>query len=197
MKKLLCLLFLLLVSVAGAEEKAASWPPKGYAHVVGFCYAYGMDPRGHRIVFPDKTLHRGIIKATTVRFSKAQAERLVKILTTAPEEEQEELDCYDPHHGFVFYDQNWKVVGWFEVCFLCSGSIASSKAAPTPIDYPALEAFAREAGLPVFEDEKAYSELYQQENPPPVAGDKQAESPGKKKPDPEQDDPFAPTRRGA
>ena len=180
MKTLLWLLLLLLAPVAGAEEKAASWPPEGYAHVVGFCYDHRKDPRGNRIVFPDGTLHRGIIKATTVRFSKEQTERLVKILTTKPKEDQGMADCYLPHHGFVFYDNDWKVVGWFEVCFLCSGSYASSGTARPDVDYKVLEAFTRGAGLPVLlEDRAAYSKLYAQENPPPSDEGKKPPSPKK------------------
>jgi len=189
MKRLIFLL-LALISLAGAEENAAPWPPKGYAHVVAFCYDNGKDPRGHQIVFPDKTLHRGIIKAATVRLSKEQSERLVKILTT-PKGELEEEDCYDPHHGFVFYDRDWNVVGWFEVCFLCWGYVASSQAVPEMIDYEALEAFTRDAGVPVLKDGGAYGKLFQKENPPPTADGKKEEAPEKRAPAFKNEDPFA------
>jgi len=159
MKTLFCILSLSMAFPVIAEEKAAPWPPMGYSHVVGFCYDYGKDPRGDSLVFPDGILHRGIIKATTVRFSEEQAGRLVKVLTTGLKEEGGEEDCYEPHHGFVFYDGDWKVVGWFEVCFSCSGFVASSEKAPAAVDLEALEALARGAGLPVLEGDAAYSKL--------------------------------------
>ena len=155
------ILLLLLPLAHGAEPKA--WPNVPFKHVVAYCYDFSQDTRGSAITFPDGSLHKGVIRATTVRLSEPQVQQVVGLLTKVSEEEDGESDCYEPHHAFIFYDAEWKVVALIDVCFLCEDYIARPKGVSENIDLAALEKLCRGLGLPVLEKPEAYSALFKQE----------------------------------
>ena len=158
--KLYCLFFFLAVADC-AEPKA--WPNVPFKHVVAYCYDFSQDTRGSAITFPDGSLHKGVIRATTVRLTEPQVKEVIGFLNKVSEEEDGESDCYEPHHAFVFYDADWKVVASIDVCFLCEDYIARPKGVSENIDLGALEKFCRGLGLPVLEKPEAYSALFKQE----------------------------------
>ena len=65
------------------------------------------------------------------------------------------IGCFIPHHFFRYFDANGRSIGEIEVCFCCSGVLATG-AANIPIgknqrlsaDYDKLEAFVRSLGEP-------------------------------------------------
>ncbi len=172
-----------------AKEPAESWPGVEFAHVAAYCYDYTRDERGSPIVFKDRTLHKGIIQATTVRLSPPQIETLRTLVATESDEDGE-VECYDPHHAFVFYDRDWKPVAWIDICFFCDDwSAVPKEGSAEIIDLQKLERFCREIGLPVFEDENEYGRLFLQERPAEEAGKAPVKLRGH--PDaPETSDPF-------
>jgi hypothetical protein len=190
MKTLIAFLF---IAIAQANEPSKQWPPALFEHCVAYCYDFSQDARGSAITFPDGSLHKGVIKATTVRLSEVQVTKLRALLSTDSKTEHGDVDCYDPHHAFVFYDADWKVTASIDVCFLCDDYVARPKGASSLVDIQALEAFCREVGLPMLKDSSNYTALYQQEQSTGIP-----QSPPKGK-DPEppvsgelKDDPFAP-----
>ena len=157
------LIAIMLITIARAEDTPNQWPSGPFQHVVAYCYDFSQDPRGSSITFPDGSLHKGVIRATTIRLNEAQTAKLRKLLTSDSESEHGDVDCYDPHHAFVFYDQDWKVVASIDICFLCDDYVARPKGVSNLIDLAALEALCREFGLPVLEDSSNYTVLYRQE----------------------------------
>lgn len=110
----------------------------------------------------------------------------------------ESEDCYYPHHAFVFYDTNWKPIGWFAVCWECGTYAASSKKFPEFIDLKPVRKLTKELGLTVLFEQEAYTELFLREQSPDVRkqilkelADEEAARIKKQKEDAE-DDPFAP-----
>ncbi len=180
------LLATLAIATAQAKEPARQWPPVEAKHVVGYCYDYTKDPRGSSISFPDGSLHQGVIRATTVRLTGDQTKILMEMLNKDVEQVRREVDCYDPHHAFVFYDGDWKVLASIDICFMCSDYAARPVGASERINLRALSAFCRDLGLPLLKTSEAYSQLYQQEQPRP--------SPGKKPQTAHDFDPFAPVK---
>lgn len=160
MKTLIVLLTLTISSALAAPKK---WPDVPYTHVVGYCYDFSQDARGASISFPDGSLHKGVIKATTVRLSDAQTKSLLEILNDDVEHERGEVACYDPHHAFVFYDSNWRIVASIDICFLCEDHAARPKGVHELFDLQAMEAFCRQIGLPWHEESKEYTKLFRQE----------------------------------
>ena len=169
--KSILLLFFIWSSVAFADEsQLTQWPPEGAVFSVAYCYDYIQDERGAFPVFPDGSLHKGVIKSGTTRLTEKQHERLLSIVTTEGNfEEEEESDCYYPHHAFVFYDKSRKPVGWLGLCLSCGTYAFSSKEAPKYITFRNLTELCRELKLPTFDDPdgqgRAYTELYRTEQP--------------------------------
>lgn len=182
MKKFL-LLFCVAITFVTADEPTL-WPPKPFVHVVAYCYDFSADTRGSSIVFPDGSLHRGIIRATTVRLVPTQVVSLQTLLSTDSNEGLGEVECYDPHHGFVFYDADWKVVASIDVCFMCENYVARPEGVTENMGLRALWKFCREVGLPTFKESSDYCELYAQEQPTA----KEPEKPVKQESD--SSDPF-------
>jgi len=181
------LIALFFLAIAHAAEPAKPWPPVAFKYAVAYCYDFSQDPRGYSITFPDGSLHKGVIRATTVRLTEAQVTKLRTLLSTDSKMEHGDVDCYDPHHAFVFYDADWKVTASIDVCFLCDDYAARPKGTSDLIDLAALEAFCREIGLPLLKDSPDYTALYRREQP--------SAAPAKPKAEPspsEQDDPFGP-----
>ncbi|MFC7339073.1 hypothetical protein ACFQY0_17905 [Haloferula chungangensis] len=178
MKTLLFLLFTL--TVLHAEDH---WPAKPYAHVVAYCYDFTKDPRGTSIIFKDGTHHAGIIAPFTLLLDAKQRSKLDTLLNTPFKGVPGDVDCYDPHHAFVFYDAKWKPIAWIDICFLCDNFSAVPNLPNAPIDLPRLERFVRELSLPFFESEAAYQELFSQHH---------TLTPKAPRPASDEVDPFAP-----
>jgi hypothetical protein len=159
------LIVLLVITISSALAAPKKWPDVPYTNVVAYCYDYTQDARGFSISFPDGSLHKGVIKATTIRLSDAQTKSLLKILNDDVEHERGEVECYDPHHAFVFYDSNWKIVASIDICFLCENHSAVPKGVPELFDLQAMEDFCRQIGLPVHAESKQYTKLFLQEQP--------------------------------
>lgn len=197
MKTILKFLLLVICSTAFGEEEGKPWPPANFTHVVAYVYDDTQDPRGITPVFEDGSLHKGIIRSTTTRLSKEQTKTLVEAVSQTVEFHESE-DCYYPHHAFVFYDANWKPLGWFAVCWECGNYEASSKKFPEYIDLKPIRKLNTELGLPVYFEQESYTKLFLQEQSPEDRkgilkrkADEEAARIKKQKED-ELDDPFTP-----
>lgn len=157
------LLILLFCAAAHAGEKVKLWPAEAFTRVEAYCYDYTQDKRGASITFPDGTLHCGVITSKTVKLDEAQILKLRKLLTEDSKEEFGESDCYDPHHAFVFYDEDGKVTASFDICFLCAGYHARPEGVARNADLDALESFCSELGLPMFKETDEYTKLFLRE----------------------------------
>jgi hypothetical protein len=142
------LISLIAITFSSVFAFSKNWPDVPYTHVVAYCYDFTQDKRGTSITFPDGSLHAGIINATTLRLSEEQTKGLVNIINKDSKYQRGEVECYDPHHASVFYDANWKVVAYIEICFLCEDYIFKPAGASKFIDLEALEKFCKQIGLP-------------------------------------------------
>lgn len=152
---------LLLLLTLTALQAKDSWPPKPFTHVVAYCYDYTKDPRGVSIIFKDGTHHAGIIAPYTRRLNDGQTKRLLKLLNTQVDYPYGDVDCYDPHHAFVFYDAQWTPVAWIDICFECEDYHPIPKLTIDEANLPALMKFVKDMKLPYFEKEKDYLELFE------------------------------------
>ncbi|MFT5855508.1 MAG: hypothetical protein ACI8XO_002759 [Verrucomicrobiales bacterium] len=124
-----------------------------------------MDERGKDSVFPDGSLDQGIIHATTVRLQKKQVEELIRILTTEPSSIDPPARCYDPHHAFVFYNDDWNVVASIDLCLMCNGSQERSLKVANDLDFTHLQKFVAGAGLPVLAESSGCTKFFEREDP--------------------------------
>ncbi|MGJ8672771.1 hypothetical protein [Rubritalea sp.] len=163
MKSLLVIISLIIALTQFAI--CEKWQPKGYAYVVGYTYDCTKDPLGQSIILKDGSLHDGVIRAVTIRLNKRQISSLWEHLRERPEgdEEFEEADCHDPHHAFVFYDLGWKPIAWINICYLCGNTSTDTRGSNPRIDLKPLERFCKKLGMPIFEDDAGYTNLYKAE----------------------------------
>ena len=173
----------LTIAISHGDEPK-QWPSAPFENVVGYCYDFTKDSRGSAITFQDGSIHKGVIKATTIRLIDKQTKQLIAVLNKNVEYERGDVDCYDPHHAFVFYDEHWKVVASIDICFMCDDFASRPTVVSDLIDLRAMEKFCRDVGLPLHEDPVSYTKLYEQE---------QSSTSSDVEPDrPAEVDPFAP-----
>ncbi len=135
--------------IASAMTAAAGWPPH-FVEVRGYSYNR-VKPTGDRMYYPlfeDGQLSRTVINKAGARLSASQVQRLLKA-TTGKHPFVTHAMCFNPHHGFVFYDAANKPVAWVEVCFECSNIEYSPGGRNTcRADFTALLALSKELRLP-------------------------------------------------
>lgn len=151
----LALLLITVFTAARAENPAASkgdWPGVAYAHVVAYLYDPEVDDRGNSIVFADGTHHRGIIAPYTRNLMPAQVKRLEALLNPEKEPAFDKAKCFIPHHGIVFYDEDWKPVASLDLCLTCVDFRARPAHPLKDLDWQAFAEFFRKLGMPVLED---------------------------------------------
>lgn len=157
------LLTLLFCTAAHAGEKVKLWPAEAFTRVEAYCYDYTQDKRGTSITFPDGSLNRGVITSKAVKLDEAQILKLRNLLTEESKKEFGKADCYEPHHAFVFYDEDGKLTASFDICFRCAGYHARPEGVARNVDLDDLEAFCGELGLPVFKESAEYTKLFLKE----------------------------------
>jgi len=118
-----------LLVIGSISAVAASWPPP-FTEVCGYSYnrikpSSTPDQTGRvRMYYPlfeDGRLTETVINKGGARLSANQIQRLLTAITgTHPSHLH--ARCFDPHHGFVFYDAARKPVAWIEVCFECGNT---------------------------------------------------------------------------
>lgn len=115
-------LLMCVTNVFGQKKGVApTWPgmPYSYAKV----YLYNLD---NQLLVHYQPVKNGKLDPTVVgdgqRLTQPQLAELLTIMNSDTRTLNEGLaKCYEPHHAFVFYDENDKVVASSDVCFLCEG----------------------------------------------------------------------------
>ena len=163
-------MLLLLVLVSGflgggsalGCEAEKPWPGTVYNKVVAYCYDYTQDAEEPNIISgKGDRLHSGVIKPLTKTLDDTQIKELLGLLTTETTKIQEEEDCFDPHHGFVFYDKDDKPVAWISICIGCNSRVSSPRLPISVLDYEMVEALLKKLGLPIDYENSVYTELYE------------------------------------
>ncbi len=126
MRKNVCLLVigLLILSNSSAGQKkgfAPSWPNQKYSYVKLYLYNLDNQLEGQYQALKNGKLNFTLINPG-VTLTDYQAKHLLAYLNSDTRILNEGLSkCYEPHHAFVFYDENDKIVAASDVCFLCQG----------------------------------------------------------------------------
>lgn len=164
MKPLHLLLLILaafpLPGTTSAEELGEAWGGKsvenisawikGFDHVEAVVYNPSeKNPEEPPVI--DGRLHEGVAKAWTKRLTPEQTVRLISFITGKRKDSGAAAGCYLPHHGFIFYDKDSKIVGHLAICFGCGNYRSSPKEdLSRPWDLGGLSALTTELGLPMF-----------------------------------------------
>ena len=168
MKSFIVSLALVLAWADRARSQDESWPPVRFKHVVAYCYDFEQGGGDARIVDSEGRHHRGVIAPFTRNLLPSKHPKLIELLKPIKAPIPEDVDCFEPHHGLVFYDEHWKPVASVDLCFACSSFVSRPARAGVSIDYDALEAFFASLGIPVG-DEVDYTKLFRQHQHPAAA----------------------------
>jgi hypothetical protein len=69
--------------------------------------------------------------------------------------------CFDPHHAFVFYDKNSKIIGHIEICFDCRTFRSYPKSGLSEYwDLTAIKKLVVAKGLPDFDSSEEWKKYF-------------------------------------
>lgn len=143
-------------STAAASVQAPDFWDTAQTHKVK---AYLFDPgKGKtRSIIEEGKVHPG--KTEEKVLAESQKERLLGAMKG--KEGRAPSGCYEPYHGFVFYDKEERVVGQVTVSLLCRNGTANPQA-PEATDWnmEVIEGVLKESGLPVLGSVEDYRRLF-------------------------------------
>lgn len=119
----------ILLFFAPCAFASSHWPGVPYSEVRGYASRdYYIE--NESIVLNGK-LSSGIINKSGAPLTPNQIQRLVRAITRKPPRVIDLVQCFRPHHAFIFYDVRHKPVAWVDVCFECG----NAKAHPEPFKF--------------------------------------------------------------
>jgi hypothetical protein len=129
--------------------------------VRAYVYDYTQEKKSHITI--DGRLHKGVINKGGVKLSPDQKERLNKAIAKQPlpKKIQPLADCYWPHHGFVFYDKEGKILAHAEVCLQCNRHRGYKILELSPYwDLREISKLIKELKLPILKGNEEYTRLF-------------------------------------
>jgi hypothetical protein len=168
-RRLLVILELLAITLAAAQDAPkpappplpperefspipANWPAVEYAEVRAYLYNPGENRKN--LILHEGKLHPEVANPEGIKLDAAQIERLLATLRNKAANGVG-VGCFEPHHGFVFYDRDGKPVADLTVCFLCIQGVARpGQYRMTTWEWDLLKQLVRDLGLPVFKDDE-------------------------------------------
>jgi hypothetical protein len=106
-------------------------------------------------------VHKGVDQASTKRLTPEQVAQLTSLVTGKHKPKSGGFCGYDPHHGFIFYGKDSKILGHLEICFRCSDNRSDPpKGLSHSWDFHGLEQLVVKLGLPVFRDPKDWEKFF-------------------------------------
>lgn len=120
---LMVIVLVLLTSMVKGQKKAqqTNWPGSNYSYIKLYLFNLDNQLYSHYQALKNNQLNFTVVQPG-VTLTPYQAKNLMTVLNGDTRILNEGLSkCYEPHHAFVFYDENDKIVAATDVCFLCEG----------------------------------------------------------------------------
>lgn len=106
-------------------------------------------------------IHRGVVDSLTKRLTPQQIARLESQLTGTHAPQPGGFCGYDPHHGFIFYGKDARILGHIEICFLCtSGFHNPPNGLSSNWGFEGIEKLVVELGLPTFNKRERWAAFF-------------------------------------
>lgn len=144
----------LFLGKQGNVVEKTEWPGD-FTKVVAVAYDFSQDKSN--LVVVDKNLHKGIFFVSRA-LTKDQVARLMAAITGKHTPWKASM-CFEPHHGFVFYDKNDVIIGSLSICFGCKNYQAFPAGRLSQRwNLVSLEKLLNELGTPWMDNTKSYKE---------------------------------------
>ncbi len=119
-----------------------------------------MPPNKESPVVAEK-LNDSVAKAWTKRLTPEEVTLLTTFITGKREDDGSSGCDYDPHHGFVFYGKDSKILGYIEICFMCRSYRWSPQGElSSHWDLEGLSALVAKKGLPTFKHPDEWAKFF-------------------------------------
>ena len=151
---LACLLALLPSCGLSQAKNLAKleWPMEGVAEVRAYRTNWA-DEFGRELILTEKgELNVNRIPQKGVALNAKQMAKLNQVIT-GKHPEQPSASCFNPHHAFVFFDAEGKILGRIDICFKCGNYNSSHRGFSSSLDFQGLRELFGELDIPIANPE--------------------------------------------
>ncbi|MBP83023.1 MAG: hypothetical protein CMO61_04150 [Verrucomicrobiales bacterium] len=149
-KALLTSLLALMITSCANDSQPDRWRFSDPLEVRAFRMNWEDKVSFDRILNPDGSLNATRIPEAGIILTGKQVAKL-KAAVTGTHPKRPVVDCFWPHHAFVFYNGSEEIVGQINICFLCSNHSHSGE--PSGLagswDFDELAELVTNIGLPI------------------------------------------------
>lgn len=126
-RQLLILIFAVILTGCNSNEQATSVEAQG-ARVIGYRFMIPGDdkpnlPResGFSLISQAGQLNQELLNELKVKEAQLTASQVIRLheMVYGDHPSTSAAACYDPHHIFVFYDDDGEIKNTIEICFSC------------------------------------------------------------------------------
>jgi hypothetical protein len=143
------------------EIDVPNWPDTKYSKVYAVTYDFTQNSIPDNLLAVEKnTLSKGVY-VTSSPLRKSQIELIFSSITDSSLKGRPKKCAYEPHHAFIFYDDNDNIVGSLNICFQCAGWRAQPRGDFARYwDYRKLKALLKELGMDFHETNEGYTKAF-------------------------------------
>ncbi|NWK57684.1 hypothetical protein HW115_18850 [Verrucomicrobiaceae bacterium N1E253] len=163
----LILIVVSLTHVSAQKQKRykpSEWPGLKYSKVIAVTYDYTQN-KNHKVydalAVDGAKLSKGIY-LTSQALSKNQIKRLFKAITDKSMEDATKKSLFEPHHAFIFYDVDSKIIGSISLDFNVGLAIPLGEFAPY-WDFKSLKILLKELGMEFHDTNAKYTQAYKKQ----------------------------------
>lgn len=135
------------------SKKSYKWIDFEYDSALVFLYGIEKeDTSGNRfpdLIISNDSLNPSVVDIKGTRLTASQI-TTININMSSSQKASMVADCFDPHHGIVFY-KNDSIVGHISICFMCNNLRSYPKPKNGLIEVGKLSRVIKDLGLPVFQ----------------------------------------------
>ena len=129
-------------------DKLYDWHFEGFSEIRAYRINWDEEDSETPIVLRDGTLNPTRTPKDGLRLSNKQIGRLQSALYGS-HPEHEAAGCIYPHHAFVFFSNDGRIVGSVNICFLCDNYYGIPRGFAMPWDLDGLARLVRDLGMPI------------------------------------------------
>lgn len=130
------------------KEAEMAWNATAFTEVRAYAINTKDEHSFNLIILNDGTLNPDRAPMEGVALNPAQVERL-KSAVCSDVPLHEIAACFEPHHGFLFFDKDGKIIRSISICFRCNVYRSDPSGLAHPWDLEKLEGLFEELGIPV------------------------------------------------
>ena len=150
---LACVLLSSCQSPKEQEPQAAlSWPIEGVAEIRAYRVDWADKHNQEGILTTEGELRNERLPQEGVALNAKQSAKLHQVIM-GEHPAHPPVDCYNPHHAFVFFDAEEKILGSVDICFMCSDYVSSHDGFARHLDYAGLRKLFTELEIPISNPE--------------------------------------------